>query len=108
MKYILLAFVVAIATAAVFAQSSSERPPNISADSWMPISNTAGIVVTKRYPNPTAVVAPDTDEARKLMRAAVPSTVDGVLMVKYEGRWFAVRWEQRPVEALPLGSGVAQ
>ena len=73
-----------VATSA--AQSDADRPPDVDANSWIPISDTAGIALTGRRALPASVRLPQSD-------AVVPRVLrsgTGILMVKNGGVWMRV------------------
>ena len=71
--------------AASAAQSDADRPPDVDANSWIPISDTAGIALTSSRAVPAGVrLRPD---------AVVPQVLrsgTGILMVKNGGVWMRV------------------
>ena len=81
--------------AASTAQSAADRPPRVDEASWLPISDTAGIVLKE----PIGVAVPGTD---RLELIPTPRPRTGVMMVKAQGRWIRVDLELPPARAHAL------
>lgn len=74
------------------AQSGGDRPPGVDENSWVPISDTAGIVLTNVAGVPAAFWDPNE-------KAALGS---GILMVKRAGAWMRVDLEFPQPRVQPL------
>jgi hypothetical protein len=91
----LLAATACLIVAASTAQSAADRPPGVDEASWLPISDTAGIVLKE----PIGVPVPGTD---RLELIPTPRPRTGVMMVKTQGRWIRVDLELPPARAHAL------
>jgi len=79
-------------------QSGVERPPGVDENDWIPISATAGIVLTSVTGMPAASRLRDPDaEAAVSLRAGT-----GILMVKHAGSWMRVDLELPEPRVRPL------
>jgi len=97
--------------AASTAQSAADRPPGIDESRWVPISDTAGIVLTEVTAR-SGQIRPEALERmpealrlqlQSLNRDAItlrPAT--GILMVKHRGAWMRVDLELPPARVQPL------
>jgi hypothetical protein len=74
-------------------QAPADRPDGVDADRWVPISDSAGIVLTE------TMFVPGTDR-RELIPVPRPRT--GVLMLKAQGRWMRVDLEPPAARLHPL------
>jgi hypothetical protein len=93
-----------VATACVIvaspaAQSGADRPPGADGNNWVPISETAGIILTN--------VGGMRDAIRLQLRGLdvepiVPRQATGILMVKHGGTWMRVDLEPPPARVQPL------
>lgn len=78
------------------AQSGADRPPGVDENRWVPISATAGIVLTEVSGMPASFRLTDLEAATPL-RAGT-----GILMVKRAGAWMRVDLEFPQPRAQPL------
>ncbi len=80
------------------AQSGADRPPGVDENRWVPISATAGIVLTNVPGMPTASRFRDgAAEPVVPLRAG-----SGVLMVKHAGAWMRVELDLPQPRVQPL------
>lgn len=80
------------------AAQSSDRPPGVDENSWVPISATAGIVLTNVTGMPAAVRLRESDvDIAVSLRAGT-----GILMAKYAGAWMRVDLEAPQPRVHPL------
>lgn len=80
------------------AQSEADRPPGVDENSWVPISDTAGIVLTNIAGMPAAIRLRESE-----VEAVVPlRTGTGILMVKVGGAWMRVELELPHPRVQPL------
>ncbi len=82
--------------AASAAQSGADLPPGADRNNWVPISDTAGILLTKF--NPSGV----TRQREFDVETIVPMSGTGILMVKFRGIWMRVDPELAPARVQPL------
>ena len=84
--------------AAAAAQSNADRPPGVDENSWIPISDTAGIVLTSAAGMPAGTRLRQSD-----VEAIVPlRSGTGILMVKHAGTWMRVELELPQPRLQPL------
>jgi hypothetical protein len=91
--WILVAVVTCSVVASSRGQSPADRPGGVDTDRWVPISDSAGIVLTE------AMFVPGTDR-REIIPTLRPRT--GALMVKTQGRWIQVELEAPAARVHPL------
>lgn len=86
--------------AASAAQSGADLPPGADGNNWVPLSDTAGILLT----NPAGI--PGAIRLQPLQGFKVDTIVagrgDGILMVKHGGTWMRVDLEFPPARVQPL------
>jgi hypothetical protein len=70
---------------AASAAQSEDRPPGADGNNWVPISDTAGILLTKFDPSGVTRQREFDD-----VETIVPMSGTGVLMVKFGGIWMRV------------------
>ena len=92
-QWILVAVVTCSVVASSRGQSPADRPDGVDADRWVPISGSAGIVLTE------SMFVPGTDP-RVIVPTRGPRT--GVLMVKAQGSWIRVDLELPAARLHPL------
>jgi hypothetical protein len=85
--------------AASTAQSGADLPPGADGSNWIPISDSAGILLTNitRAPDSMRFQFPELD-----VQTVVPRRGTGILMVKYGGTWMRVDPEPPPARVQPL------
>ena len=85
--------------AASAAQSGADLPPGADGNNWVPLSDSAGILLTNVAGAPDAVrfQFPGFD-----VQTIVPRRGTGVLMVKYGGTWMRIDPELPPARLQPL------
>ena len=92
----LLVATACLIVAASAAQSGADRPPGADGNNWVPISDTAGILLTNF--NPSGVT-----RLREFdVQTIVPMSGTGILMVKFGGIWMRVDPELPPARVQPL------
>jgi hypothetical protein len=79
------------------AQSSADRPPGADGNNWVPISDSAGILLTNVAGMPDAIRLQGLN-----VETIVPRQATGILMVKYRGAWMRVDREFPPARMQPL------
>ena len=83
----LLVTTACLVVTASMAQSGGDRPPGADGNNWVPISDSAGILLTD-------VAAPGAIKLQGFkVEAIVPGQGTGILMVKYGGAWVRVDLE---------------
>jgi hypothetical protein len=92
----LLVATACLIVAASAAQSGADLPPGADGNNWVPISDTAGILLTKF--NPSGVTLHREFDVETI----VPMSGTGVLMVKFGGIWMRVDPELPPARVQPL------
>jgi hypothetical protein len=85
--------------AASAAQSEADRPPGADGNNWVPISDSAGILLTKLSGAPDAI---QLQVQGFNVETLVPRRATGILMVKYGGAWMRVDAEPPPPRLQPL------
>ena len=95
----ILVTVACLIVAAAAAQSGADLPPGADGNNWVPISDSAGILLTNVASAPDAVrfQFPGFD-----VQTIVPRRGTGVLMVKYGGTWMRIDPELPPARLQPL------
>jgi hypothetical protein len=88
-----------IFVAASQGQSGPDRPPGVDEASWVPISDTAGIVVTAGTVVPMLRLFRD-GEVQSVPQRLRQGT--GILMVKIGGAWTRIDLELPPPRLQPL------
>jgi hypothetical protein len=83
--------------AASAAQSGADLPPGADGNNWVPISDTAGILLTKFDPSGVTWHRQFDD-----VQTLVPMSGTGILMVKFGGIWMRVNPELPPPRVQPL------
>ena len=76
--------------AASAAQSNADLPPGAAGHNWVPISDTAGILLTNVAPTPDAVRLNFQDFTAQTI---IPRQGTGILMVRHGGIWMRVDLE---------------
>ena len=76
--------------AASAAQTRADLPPGADGNNWIPISDTAGILLTNVAPTPDAVRLSFQDFTAQTI---VPRQGTGILMDKHGGAWLRVDLE---------------
>ena len=79
------------------AQSGADRPPGADGNNWVPISESAGILLTNVAGTPDAIRLQGINAETIVARRGT-----GILMVKYGGSWIRVDLELPPPRLLPL------
>ena len=85
--------------AASAAQSGADLPPGADGNNWIPISGSAGMLLTN------VAGAPDSVRfqfPQLNVQTVVPTRGTGILMVKYGGTWMRVDPEPLPARVQPL------
>jgi hypothetical protein len=81
------------------AQSGADRPPGADATNWIPISDSAGILLTNVAGTPDAIRLQLQGFGGETI---VPRRGTGILMVKYGGGWMRVDLEFPQPRMQPL------
>jgi hypothetical protein len=80
------------------AQSAADRPPGVDENSWVPLSESAGIVLTNLTGMPATVRLRGAEvDAVTALRAGT-----GILMVRHGGGWIRVDLELPQPRVQPL------
>lgn len=82
----------------VRAQSSGDRPPGVAQESWIPISDSAGILVLDTSPPFGGL----TDPLPPNVSVASRAPITGVLVAKHNGVWARIEMPEPPARARPL------
>ena len=85
----------------VAAQTPTDRPPNVPAESWIPISNSLGIVIVNIDSTPARTVFRFEPNEQRIIPLIQSGT--GVLMAKYNGVWTRIDLAAPPLQRQPLG-----
>ena len=81
------------------AQSGADRPPGADGNNWVPISESAGILLTNVAGTPDVIrLRPQGFDVDTI----APRQATGILMVKYGRAWTRVDLELPPPRMLPL------
>jgi hypothetical protein len=95
----LLVATACLIVAASAAQSGADRPPGADGNNWVPISDSAGILLTNPAGIPGAIrLNVPTSEVQTL----IAGRGTGILMVKQGGIWMRVDLELPPPRVQPL------
>ena len=87
--------------AASAAQSATDRPPGVDERSWVPISDTAGIVLTDMATTPSSgAFEVRGRDGKPMLPGALQRT--GILMVKSGSTWVRVDLQLPPPRVQPL------
>ena len=85
--------------AASAAQSGADLPPGADGNNWVPISDTAGILLTNLAGIPSAIRL---NVPKSEVQTLIAGRGTGILMVKQGGIWMRVDLELPPARVQPL------